>query len=258
MKPRHTAAAVLIVFSCLLCFTGCGRRDRFLKEALSDEEQASGQSPEPADREEAAVTPTVTEAETQPAADPSDPSGTLGTSDPSGTLVTSDPAGASEAPTSVRIYVDVGGAVLCPGVYLLPEDARVFQAIEAAGGFSPEAASWSLNKARPLSDGEHLYILTEDEAAARAIIPEDMGASVPEGTGIEEISSGPEENGKVNINTANAEELCSLTGIGQAKAQAILSYREKNGSFAAPEELMNVPGIKGGTYEAIKDKISIR
>ena len=157
----------------------------------------------------------------------------------------------SEVPEDTEaetIFVDVCGAVISPGVYEINADSRVFQVIEAAGGFLPEAASSTVNQAQPVSDGQQIYVPTQEEvkegALPAAIQPADPGS----GTGTSESV--------VNINTADAEALKSLTGIGDAKAQAILAYREEHGAFSGIEEIMQVPGIKESTFSAIKDKIA--
>ena len=151
----------------------------------------------------------------------------------------------SEMPVETEpemIFVDVCGAVMNPGVYELDGSSRIFQAIEAAGGFLPEAAASAVNQAQPVSDGQQIYVPT----LPAAIQPADPGSETTDA------------NGVVNINTADAAALKSLSGIGDAKAQAILTYREEHGSFSSIEEIMQVPGIKESTFSAIKDKIAVK
>ena len=161
-----------------------------------------------------------------------------------------DASEASEDTEPETIFVDVCGAVTNPGVYEINADSRVFQVIEAAGGFLSEAASSTVNQAQPVSDGQQIYVPTQEEVEEgtlpAAIQPVDPGS----GTGA--------TDGVVNINTADAEALKSLTGIGDAKAQAILAYREEHGPFSDIEEIMQVPGIKESTFSAIKDKIAVK
>lgn len=144
------------------------------------------------------------------------------------------------------IFVDVSGAVVSPGVYQLPCDARVFQALEAAGGCTKEAQISMLNQAQILSDGQKIYVYTKQEA----IQSENL---TMEGTG---NKVGVSWDGKININQASKEDLMILPGVGETRAEAIISYREKNGLFTSIEELMNVEGIKEKTYEKLKDKIT--
>ena len=159
----------------------------------------------------------------------------------------------SEVPEDTEaetIFVDVCGAVISPGVYEINADSRVFQVIEAAGGFLPEAASSTVNQAQPVSDGQQIYVPTQEEAEEGAL----PAAIQPADPGSETADA----NGVVNINTADAAALKSLSGIGDAKAQAILAYREEHGSFSSIEEIMQVPGIKESTFSAIKDKIAVK
>ena len=149
-----------------------------------------------------------------------------------------------------EIFVDVCGAVANPGVYEMDADSRVFQVIEAAGGFLPEAASASVNQAQPVSDGQQIYVPTQEE------VEEGTMPAVIQQTDTAGDSDMAE--GVVNINTADADILKSLSGIGDAKAQAILAYREEYGAFSTIEEIMQVPGIKESTFSAIKDKITVK
>ena len=148
----------------------------------------------------------------------------------------------SEMPVETEpemIFVDVCGAVMNPGVYELDGSSRVFQAIEAAGGFLPEAAASAVNQAQPVSDGQQIYVPTQEEAEEgalpAAIQPADPGSETTDANGVK-----------------------SLSGIGDAKAQAILTYREEHGFFSSIEEIMQVPGIKESTFSAIKDKIAVK
>lgn len=160
----------------------------------------------------------------------------------------------SEIPVTTEpemIFVDVCGAVTIPGVYEIDADSRVFQAIEAAGGLLPEAASSAVNQAQPVSDGQQIYVPTQEEVEEGTLPAAIQPAESETGTGAS-------ADGVVNINTADASALKSLSGIGDAKAQAILAYREEHGSFSSIEEIMQVPGIKESTFSAIKDKIAVK
>lgn len=164
------------------------------------------------------------------------------------------------------IYVDVCGAVANPGVFQLEAGSRVFQAIEAAGGYLPEAVPNCVNRAGVLTDGQQLYILTQQEmeqqglSAAEMVNASDgqMAGNAGTGTTVETASAdtGQQDN-RININTADETQLTTLTGIGATRAQAIIAYRQENGPFAAIEEIMNVQGIKEGTFAKIKDEIVV-
>lgn len=143
------------------------------------------------------------------------------------------------------VFVYVCGAVNAPGVYELGKDARVFEAIGLAGGMTGEAAAEAVNQARTVADGEQIYVPTAEEAQTQ-------------GAGVEDIITGNADgSGKININTAGKEELMTLTGIGEAKAQSILDYREEHGRFGSIEDLMQIEGIKEGVFNKIKEDITI-
>ena len=162
------------------------------------------------------------------------------------------------------IYVDVCGAVANPGVFQLAAGSRVFQAIEAAGGYLPEAVQNCVNRAGVLTDGQQLYILTQEEMERQGLDPAEMaGASDGQmngsaGTGQNTgIAAQAQQDNRININTADETQLTTLTGIGATRAQAIIAYRQENGPFAAIEDIMNVQGIKEGTFAKIKDEIVV-
>lgn len=142
-----------------------------------------------------------------------------------------------ESETKDSIFVFVCGAVKLEGVYELPSGSRVFEAIQAAGGFSEDAAVSRINQAEVLQDETRLYVPTINE--------------------IEEERFQEETDGKVNINTASKEELMSLPGVGQAKAELIIQYREEHGRFQTIEDIMNISGIKDGLFGKIKDHIKV-
>lgn len=157
-----------------------------------------------------------------------------------------DSPASAESKTAAEIYVHVCGAVKNAGVYKMAEGDRVFAAIEAAGGFLPDAAEESINQARALADGEELYIPTREEILSSS------GSFAPAG-----LTENDSKEQKVNINTADVSELTTLTGIGETRARAIIAWREQNGGFSSPEDLKNVEGIADKTYEKIKDSITV-
>lgn len=144
-------------------------------------------------------------------------------------------APAAQAEAEKTILVHVAGAVSYPGVYALPEGARVHEAVAAAGGPLPEGNLHALNLAEPLYDGR------------KVTVP--FAADLEPGVA--------ERDGRVNINTATAAELEKLPGIGPAKAAAIAAYREKNGPFKSLEQLAEVSGIGPKTVEALRDYITL-
>ncbi len=155
---------------------------------------------------------------------------------------------AIQTETAGEICVFVCGSVPFPGVYLLPEGARVSEAVEAAGGFGGDADREWLNLARPAVDGEQIRVPSREETAQADNLPE----ALPE-----EHGTDPNGEGRINLNLASKEELMELPGIGEAKAESIIAYREEHGGFSAPEEIMEISGIKTAVYERIRDRITV-
>ena len=151
-----------------------------------------------------------------------------------------------------EVYVYVCGAVQSPGVYILQGVPRICDAIEAAGGFCENAAQDYWNMAEKLADGQMIYIPTEEEAKERNWDVLEQKAS-PEN----ETDEADNSSGKVNLNTASKEQLMTIPGIGESKADSIISYREKNGAFSNIEEVMNISGIKDGLFEKMKEYITV-
>ena len=142
---------------------------------------------------------------------------------------------------SPELKVYVSGEVARPGIYVLDEGDRLLAAIEAAGGATQDADLSAVNLALRVADEDHFDIPHIDD--------------VTDGASSLGLSSGP---GKVSINTASAEELQGLPGIGDVKARAIVAYRDGNGPFQTPEEILQVSGIGPSTLEGIRDLISVR
>ena len=150
------------------------------------------------------------------------------------------------------VWVDVSGAVKSPGVYELAADSRVFQAIEAAGGFTEEADAQWLNQAEPVSDGEKILVYTREETQEL----KEQGVSVSQ-INQETTEAETGTQGKININQASLEELQEIPGIGEVRAQAIIDYREEAGGFGSIEDIQQVSGIKGKTFEKIEAYITV-
>ncbi|WP_434311154.1 helix-hairpin-helix domain-containing protein [Hominifimenecus sp. rT4P-3] len=142
---------------------------------------------------------------------------------------------------SGSVFIHVCGAVQRPGVYELPAGSRYQDAVQAAGGFAEDADVSFLNLALLLSDGEQLAVPTMEEAKAQREAQVQSASS----------------DGRIDLNQAGKEELMTLPGIGEVRAEAILSYREVHGAFSSVEDLMEVSGIKGSTFEKIKEKVKV-
>lgn len=141
--------------------------------------------------------------------------------------------------------VDVKGEVHVPGVYELPADGRVKDAIAMAEGLTDEANELAINFAQKVEDQMVIYVPHMDDDSG---LPENTTTEAGEASGVTVI----------NINTASEQELMTLSGIGQAKAQQIIQYREENGLFDTPEDLMNVSGIGEKSFETLKDSIKVK
>lgn len=277
MRKKLKIRSVQFIFSVFMFvmtagMTGCGKDNaEFLEKELTEEKEVSETVDADAEPEDHKDMETEKISVSEKSADKD--------SDKSAVQEASQtPELAETVPQS--IYVDICGAVAQPGVYELSPDSRVFQAIEKAGGYLPEAAASYLNRARSLNDGQQIYVPTQEEVDSR-MIPQTQDGNVQngersqaEGIGADGQISGtmidtqvPSDGGsadqstseasRINLNTADVSQLTTLTGVGESKALAIIAYREENGPFTSVEDIMNVPGIKEGTYEKIKDKIAI-
>ena len=158
--------------------------------------------------------------------------------------ITTEAAETAETETTgeekaASIWVYVCGEVRDPGVYELPEGSRITDAVEAAGGMTGDAAETYLNLAETLSDGQKIEVPSVEMAEA-----------------LEEAAA-QDTSGLVNLNRATEAELMTLSGIGESKAKEIIRYRESSGGFQKPEDLMNIPGIKEGVFNKIRDQITV-
>lgn len=170
-------------------------------------------------------------------------------------------ASSEEAKTLV---VHICGAVSAPGVYELPAGSRIIDAVEAGGGFLPEADEACCNLAEEIVDGCQIYIMTKSESCADGQAEKKAGIQTSPGGDMQTAdknvrsNSAPAlENGLVNLNTADVAALMTLPGIGESRAKAIISYREQHGAFAKIEDIMKISGIKQAAFSKIKDKITV-
>ncbi len=144
-----------------------------------------------------------------------------------------------ESISTQTLMVDVEGAVVNPGVYSLPLNARVFEAIKAAGGLKKGADTSDINQARLLKDGEQIYVYPASSSAGGVARP------------------AMRKNGPIMINRATVKDFESLDGIGPVLANRIVSYRKINGPFAAVEDLLKVPGIGQSKFAQFKEKLRV-
>lgn len=175
------------------------------------------------------------------------------------------------------VYIDVKGAVKNPGVYKLAQGSIINEAVSTAGGFLSTAITSNINLSKVVTNEMVLYVFSKsdyetvnvcdvevltEEGEENSTVKSDeiyiedeinLNESVIENN---DVTEGSESN-LVNLNTASIDELMTLSGIGESKAEAIISYREDNGLFSTIEDLLNVSGIGDSTYDAIKDSITV-
>ncbi|MCL2224808.1 MAG: helix-hairpin-helix domain-containing protein [Defluviitaleaceae bacterium] len=152
------------------------------------------------------------------------------------------------------IIIHVDGAVNEPGVFRLPVTARVDDALTKAGGAAEYANMAGINRAAFLQDGMKIKIPAQGEEAGEVFI---FAEGAAQGGGATAAGSAPRSDGLVNINTATAAELQTLSGIGEARAQSIIRFRETHGNFSHIEELMNISGIGTGIMDRVRDSVTV-
>lgn len=162
------------------------------------------------------------------------------------------------------LVVHICGAVSAPGVYELPAGSRIIDAVEAGGGFLPEADEACCNLAEEIVDGCQIYIMKKTESCADGQTEKKAGIQTSPDSDMQTTdrnvrsnSATALENGLVNLNTADVAALMTLPGIGESRAKAIISYREQHGAFAQIEDIMKISGIKQAAFSKIKDKITV-
>ncbi len=197
-----------------------------------------------------------------------------------------------EEETIKTVYVDIKGAVKKPGVYQVASNSIINEVVTLAGGFNTNAYKNGINLSKKVSDEMVVYVYTKSEIAkinkdkdastAASVVCQsenyDIKDCITEGSSIIEtnpnvsnkndsLDTAPKDNTTnqnsdsssklVNINTASLEELMTISGIGESKAKAIISYREENGNFKTIEDLMNVSGIGDKSFAKLKDYITV-
>lgn len=167
-------------------------------------------------------------------------------------------------------YIDIKGAVKKPGVYLVHENDKVVDAIKMAGGLTKSAVTNNINLSQKLKSEMVIYIFTKKELTPETTKMITTTACKCETIKVDNcinqtttpptttrIALEEPENGKININTVSELELTSLNGIGEAKAKAIIDYRNNNGLFKTIEDIKNVPGLGESIFAKIKDNITV-
>ncbi len=175
---------------------------------------------------------------------------TLPTAQPGSAPPDGAPEATVPATTPVTVTVHVAGQVRSPGVYAVPSGGRVADAVVAAGGTAAEADVEQLNLAARVSDGERVYVPKKGESVPAVAGPAPASAA---GGG----AKGGAPAGPVDLNTATAEQLEALPGVGPATSKAILAYRSSHGRFRSVTELLEVPGIGPAKLEALRPLVKV-
>jgi competence protein ComEA len=161
-------------------------------------------------------------------------------------------------PTPAPLLVHVVGAVAQPGLYSLPTNSRVEDAIQAAGGLLPEAAAQALNLAAFLQDGQQIYIPARAPTTSPSItFTTPQPEPPPSNQVIPDPPAAPGTSTLININTATFEELDTLPGVGPVTAEKIIAHRQTNGPFPTIEAIMDVSGIGPVKFEGMRDLITV-
>ena len=158
------------------------------------------------------------------------------------------------SPTNTTYAIHLTGCITNPGVVYVPSGGILYDAILLAGGFTQEADTEVANLAMKLTNGMQIRIPSKNDTNKTWLISYGVGNNQSDYAHKEHAS---DTKNTVNINTASISQLMTLSGIGESTAKAIISYREEQGPFSSIEDIMNVPGIKEGKYNKIKDDISI-
>ena len=229
---KKTGYCVLITAFMMLLLCGCSRKaSETVLRPIGD----TGSEAVSADSAEVA-----SEGQTEPAQDAGNSGSAVNTAN-------------NKSAARTMIYVYVCGAVRAEGVYELPEGSRVFDAVDAAGGFKAEADTSYVNQAAQVTDGVQIRIPEKTETAQNSSLPKQTMT-----TGITpEESSVPGQGALININTADEAGLCEIPGIGAGRAKDIISYRQEHGGFKKIEDIMQVGGIKEKLFNRIKDSITV-
>jgi competence protein ComEA len=181
-----------------------------------------------------------------------------------GATASSTPTADGPIATSTTVAADVvvaaAGSVARPGVYRLPPGSRVDDLVRKAGGLGPDADGDRVNLAALLTDGERVWVPRHGETGEPEVVAGGGGGgggpSTPEpggsGAGAGAASSGP-----VDLNTATIDQLDTLPGVGPATAQAIVSYRDQHGRFAAVDDLLDVRGIGDAKLEQLRPLVTV-
>ncbi|UQS86468.1 helix-hairpin-helix domain-containing protein [Nicoliella spurrieriana] len=164
----------------------------------------------------------------------------------------------SSASSDGKLVVDIKGAVKHPGIYKVDVDTRVSNLVDLAGGFSKSADHKNVNLAQRLNDQQVIYIPIKGEVKGNRHLNQSMDSNISNGQSqLDSSSNSGDNNGKININTADKEQLQTINGIGEKKAENIISYRQEKGNFKSIDDIKNTDGIGDKMFENIKNSITV-
>jgi competence protein ComEA len=167
------------------------------------------------------------------------------------------PGVAGTAGPGAEVVVHIAGAVVRPGVQHLGAGARVVDAVERAGGATPDAELGRVNLAAPVQDGQQVYVPRVGEVPPAPVGGGPAGAGASGGSGSAGAGAAGQPGGLVNLNTATTEELDTLPGVGPATAEAIIAHREANGPFTSVDQLLDVRGIGDAKLADLRDLVTV-
>lgn len=233
-KKESIGWLVVLVLLYAWVLPGCGRQDGIFYETAKGAE--AGDVISPGD-----------------AADPGKDGGSGDSADGKADKASEAGADAGACDTAkTSCYVHICGAVRYPGVYEVSEGSRLYEVIVLAGGLRADACDHLVNQAQTVADGMQVYIPTVQEAQD-GFSGENSSFGTEGQTGREAES----RDTRIDLNRATKEQLMTLPGVGETRAQAIIAYRETHGRFETIEELMEVSGIKQGVYDRLKELIKV-
>lgn len=250
-KNEYMGRLLVLLLMCAWVLSGCGGQDGYFYETAQNADAGSTEASAEDDKSVRNM-----DAAAGNAADTGGDTAAGNAAGTGGDAAAGNSAdrGADDVSESARqqCYVHICGAVLYPGVYEVPEGSRLYEVIVLAGGLCADACDYLVNQAQIVNDGMQVYIPTMQEAQ------EGNAGQVSFADPVFQTEREQESGDtRIDLNSATKEQLMTLPGVGETRAQAIIAYREAHGGFQTIEELMEVSGIKQGVYDRLKEMIKV-